>query len=195
MGDIWVGTLGGKLVRYDPERETVAEYRSDPANPSSWNGQPVNWFHEGRSKDIWFATSSGLLGYDRTTDSFVRYTTGHGLMDDNVRGVAEDIHGYVWVSTTKGISKLDPATGRIRNYDASYGLDPAANIYFGGMVRDATGELYFGGTSGITCFHPDSIRDNLFVPPIVITSFRKLNEPSPISEEIRLALRRELRLI
>jgi signal transduction histidine kinase/ligand-binding sensor domain-containing protein/DNA-binding response OmpR family regulator len=184
--DIWVATLGGKLVRYDQSRGTLTEYSPDIGNPSSWNGKPVNWMSEGRRWGLWFGTSFGLLTYDRQKDSFVRYTTKNGLQDNNVRGVAEDDHGSVWVSTTKGISKLDPATGRIKNYDASYGLDPAADVYLGGVVKDANGEMYVGGANGLTGFHPDSIHDNAFIPPIVITSFRKFDEPCPMSEEIHL---------
>ncbi len=46
--------------------------------------------------------------------------------------------------------------------------------------------MYFGGTKGLIRFHPDSIKDNSFVPPIVITSFRKFEQPVPFGKEIRL---------
>ena len=31
--------------------------------------------------------------------------------------------------------------------------------------------MYFGGINGFVRFHPDSIADNPYVPPIVITRF------------------------
>jgi signal transduction histidine kinase len=36
-----------------------------------------------------------------------------------------------------------------------------------------TGEIFVGGPLGLTAFHPDSIRDNSYIPPIKITSFKR----------------------
>jgi signal transduction histidine kinase len=37
--------------------------------------------------------------------------------------------------------------------------------------------MYFGGLDGFVRFHPDSIKDNPYIPPIVITGFRKSETP------------------
>jgi signal transduction histidine kinase len=37
--------------------------------------------------------------------------------------------------------------------------------------------MFFGGTNGFIRFHPDSINDNPYVPPVVITAFRKFDKP------------------
>lgn len=41
--------------------------------------------------------------------------------------------------------------------------------------------MYFGGINGIVVFKPDSIRDNPYIPPVVITDFLIFNEFVPIS--------------
>ena len=41
--------------------------------------------------------------------------------------------------------------------------------------------MYFGGINGIVIFKPDSIRDNPYIPPVVITDFQIFNENVPIS--------------
>ena len=38
--------------------------------------------------------------------------------------------------------------------------------------------MFFGGEEGLVRFHPDRIKDNLFVPPIVINTFKIFNEDS-----------------
>ena len=43
-----------------------------------------------------------------------------------------------------------------------------------------SGEMLFGGNNGITTFFPENIRDNPYVPPVVITSFKIFNKPVPI---------------
>jgi hypothetical protein len=37
------------------------------------------------------------------------------------------------------------------------------------------GEMFFGGIRGLNAFYPDEIKNNPHIPPIVITSFKKLN--------------------
>ena len=48
--------------------------------------------------------------------------------------------------------------------------------------------MYFGGADGFTRFHPDSIKDNPFIPPIVITSFKKFDKPFHSLNEIQFTL-------
>lgn len=36
--------------------------------------------------------------------------------------------------------------------------------------------MFFGGSNGYVSFHPDSIEDNTYIPPIILTSFKVLEE-------------------
>ena len=66
-------------------------------------------------------------------------------------------------------------------------LDPPADVYLWMMAcKTSNGEMFFSGARGFTRFHPDSIKDNPFIPPIVITSFKKFDKPASLSNEIRL---------
>src|SRR6202012_4960074 len=38
------------------------------------------------------------------------------------------------------------------------------------------GTLYFGGTGGFTAFHPDSLKEYRFDPPLVLTKFSLFNK-------------------
>src|SRR5271169_6361650 len=40
--------------------------------------------------------------------------------------------------------------------------------------------MFFGGSNGINAFLPETIRDNPYVPPVAITSFKIFNKPVPI---------------
>ncbi|MCK7516481.1 MAG: hypothetical protein MZV64_01510 [Ignavibacteriales bacterium] len=102
---------------------------------------------------------------------------------DIVWSILEDNHNNIWLSTRKGISKFDPRTNKFQNYDESYGLpeNGLSNIY---GCKTENGEMYFGYPGGIVRFHPDSIKVNPFIPPVVITSVKKLDKPVPIEKEI-----------
>jgi signal transduction histidine kinase len=48
-------------------------------------------------------------------------------------------------------------------------------------ARGPGGTLYFGGRDGVTEIHPDHIRDNTAVPPVVLTGFRLNGKPVSIA--------------
>ena len=104
----------------------------------------------------------------------------------------------MWISTLNGISKFDPDTKVFTNYDAGDGLSD--NIFQeGAAFKSDSGELFFGGQEGVTAFFPDQIKNNPYVPPVVMTSLSISYEevsvggasplPTPISiaEEIVLS--------
>ena len=43
--------------------------------------------------------------------------------------------------------------------------------------------MFFCGANGVTAFFPARVRDNPFVPPVVLTSFKMSNEPVPIGAQ------------
>ena len=89
------------------------------------------------------------------------------------------------MSTGKGITKFNPQTSQFKNY---YSSDEfvGINFYLQAGCRTDNGEMYFGGENGFIRFHPDSIKDDPFLPPIVITSFRKFEKPFPFGTEVNL---------
>ena len=96
-----------------------------------------------------------------------------------IQGILEDKAGRLWLSTKKGISRFDPKTETFRNYDVSDGLqgdDFSTRCY----QQGPDGEMFFGGSNGFNAFFPENIRDNPYVPPVVITSFKIFNKPVPI---------------
>jgi signal transduction histidine kinase/ligand-binding sensor domain-containing protein/DNA-binding response OmpR family regulator len=186
FGLVWASTYMGSLFCYDYGKDSLVEFVSDAKDTSTISGKQISHIYEDRKRRLWFATNAGLDRYERATNSFVHFTEKNGLQSNNVRGIVEDDHGCLWLSTSKGISKFDPETRQCKNYDVSYGVEPASDIFYGGGCRTENGEIYFGGAKGFTRFHPDSIKDNPFIPPIVITSFKKFDKPVPFSGEVRL---------
>ena len=186
LGLLWISTFMGKVFCYNPERDTLVEFSSDPKNPSSISGRLVTEIYEDTKGRLWFTTTNGLNRYDRSTNKFTHFTEKSGLSGNNVWGILEDSHGYLWINTNKGISKFDPLKNNFKNYDISYGLEPTTDVFYGFGGKTRNGEMYFPGAKGFTRFHPDSIKDNPFIPPIVITSFKKFDKPYPFSSEIHL---------
>jgi hypothetical protein len=105
---------------------------------------------------------------------FTRYPDPENRISE-VYGILEDGHGNLWINYREGIAKFEPRTRAWHYYQVSDGLQYEYNV--GDNLRNADGEMFFSGVNGLTVFHPDSIRPNPFVPPVVITQFSVFNKP------------------
>ncbi len=183
---IWIATYMGRLYCYNQEHDTINEFISGTKNLLNISRRQISQIYEDKKGRLWFGTINGLSMYERSTKSIIHFTEKDGLPSNNILYIVEDNYGYLWLNTSKGISKFDPETNHFKNYDASYGLEPPTDAYYGFGCKTKNGEMYFPGSKGITRFHPDSIKDNPFIPPVVITSFKVFDKPHPFSEKIYL---------
>ncbi len=95
----------------------------------------------------------GLDLFDGGARRFTTYNEAKGLGNNIVNSIIEDKKGYLWLSTNKGISRLNPTTGEFRNFGVYNGLQ---NLEFtvGAGFRDSKGRILFGGISGFNVFDP-----------------------------------------
>jgi signal transduction histidine kinase/streptogramin lyase len=177
-GTLWAGTWGGVLIRFDQEAKAFVNYTPDSRDPRRLNGGGINTIHEDRRGTLWLGTFDGLYRYNRNDGTFTRYTETGGLPSSAIRCILGDEAGRLWLSTDKGISRLDPQRETFRNYDVSDGLQ--SNEFSTGCYQGRDGEIFFGGSNGFNAFLPENVRDNPYVPPVVLTSFKIFNKPVPI---------------
>lgn len=184
-GVLWVGTFGGGLNLFDRTRQTFTAFRNNPSDPTSLSNDLVACLHEDRTGTLWVGTAGGLNRFDPQTRSFTSYRQKNGLPNDVIFGILEDDRGRLWLSTNNGISRFDPRRGEFRNFDYNDGLQ-GDGFNQNAFARDpVTGELYFGGSNGFTVFHPDSVRENPYVPPVVFSSFVRYNTDDEQGTPIR----------
>jgi len=178
-GTVWLGTTGGALIRVDDKLETLMKYPPDSRDPQRLNGGGITAIHEDRAGTLWVGAWDGLYRYNRQKGTFTRYTENQALPSSGIMGILEDKAGRLWLSTKHGISRFDPRTEAFRNYDVSDGLQ-GDEFSAGACAQSPDGEMFFGGSNGFNAFFPENIRDNPYVPPVVITSLKIFNKPVPI---------------
>jgi ligand-binding sensor domain-containing protein len=162
---IWICAGGFGLHMFDRQTGLFSNY------PCPSLGDPgIRSVHEDGKGTLWVGTAVGLARLDRPTRTIVPITGWAGLESDQIGAILHDDNGCLWMSTSRGISKFDPRTGSFRNYNEDDGVSITPWLTQSGY-RTRNGEMYFGGINGFVRFHPDSIADNPFVPPIVITRF------------------------
>ncbi len=102
-------------------------------------------------------TNNGLILFDTQKRTGRRYTMEDGLATDNIYASQADGEGNLWVSSGKGISKINMRQDIVTNYTSQDGLQ-FNEFYKNASMRDANGTLWFGGTQGINWFRPGEIR-------------------------------------
>lgn len=178
-GTIWIGGKGLRIL--DKENKCIVPLKK--GKEENLQNYDIRALFEDTKNNVWIGTEGGgLYKYNRTNNSFKSYTTQNGLPNDAIHEILEDKNGNLWISTNHGISKLNPTKETFRNYDVNDGLQ-SNQFSYSAALKASDGRMFFGGINGFNTFFPDSIKDNPFKPPIVITNLTILNKPIKIGAE------------
>jgi ligand-binding sensor domain-containing protein len=181
FGKIWIATEQNGVDELDPATG-IFTHHPGGNNPGQLSGNSVFALWEDSKKRIWVGTNgSGLNLYDRDTKSFKTFRQKDGLPNDAIMGILEDDKGQLWISTNKGVSRMNAESKTFRNYTESDGLQ-SDQFNRWSYLKLSTGELLFGGTNGFNIFNPSTMVDNTFKPPVYITDFKLFNKPVVIGE-------------
>ncbi|MBE0655271.1 MAG: response regulator, partial [Bacteroidales bacterium] len=115
-------------------------------------------------------------------ESFINYTTEHGLVNNIVYGILEDEDWNLWLSTDNGLSKFNLTNNEFTNYSISDGL-LTNQFYWSACFKNESGRMYFGGMNGLLTFEPEKIIDRDFAHNLSLTSFKIYNQPVVIGKE------------
>ena len=183
-GDLWIGSDFFGLTRFDPRREAFTRYRHDPGDPASLSYDKILSLHQDGSGILWIGTHGG--GLNRLDPAaagepiFTRYGPREGLDAEQIVGIVEAAGGDLWLSTSLGLVRFDPVRRTFQTFDAADG--PGQDAYsWGAAWRDSGGELFFGGTGGVTAFLPEGFEIDSHPPPVAITDFLLFNRSTPLA--------------
>ena len=175
--NIWIGYGSRATDRLDKRTGRITHYKHNPHDTGSISSNIVNSFFEDSKGNLWLATSAGgLCQFNYKTEKFTTYTDKHGLADNSVYSILEDDKNNLWLGTANGLSRFDPVTKKFTNYDYKDGLQgrefAAGSRHRPARCKGKDGILYFGGLNGFNFFHPDQIKADSTLAPVVITQFK-----------------------
>jgi len=185
-GEIWLATSSA-IDLFDKEKGKFIHYMHNNSGNKSISTNGATLFFEDSKKNLWIGTRQGLNVFNRKDSTFSYYLEEDGLPNNQINGMLEDDRGNLWISTNKGISKFingidRPENPVFKNYDVSDGLQ---GNEFNKRVfcKGKDGRMYFGGKNGFNVFHPDSLKENPYKPPVIITQLLLFNKDVPIGTE------------
>lgn len=172
-GSFWIGTREQLIRVSDPasKKPTLEIFQHEPTNPTSISFNNITILFEASDGILWIGTGGGGLNYyDEHGHRFQNYTWDSGLPSDNIYGIQEDSRHNLWISTDKGLCRLNPSTKKITTYGKEDGL-PSDAFNIGSTLKTSSGELFFGSVNGISAFKPEAVVTNEFSPSVYITDF------------------------
>lgn len=189
-GMIWIATHGGGMARYNPATKQFTVYTT--MNSQLPNDKVQSLLQDARG-NIWAGTFGGGLGlFNRNNNQFITYAEKNGLQNNTIYKILQDQCGLIWVSTNSGLSSLDPADGKVSNYNYYNGIQHN-NFSRGAGLKSSDGTLFFGGLEGFNYINPAYLKKNTIVPTVVLTDLKISNQlvlPSgkgPLKESISVA--------
>ncbi len=172
-----MGTFGGGLNVYNKKTNNFICYKNNPQDNYSLSDNRVISIYEDTDGNLWIGTyGGGLNKFDRRRGKFYRFKKKNGLNCAVVYGILEDNNKNLWLSSDNGIYRFNIESDYIAHYDIQDGLQ-SIEFSGGAYFKAKDGEMFFGGINGLNYFYPDSVKNNSYIPKVVITSIKIFNKP------------------
>jgi signal transduction histidine kinase/DNA-binding response OmpR family regulator/ligand-binding sensor domain-containing protein len=185
-GEIWFGTFGRGLFRFNPQSRLYRRYSSAPGNTGALKMDVIRALLMDSTGTIWIGTDSGLHRYIRESDTFERFeATGQESNDQGhfIRGLALDQKGDIWLTHATGITRFDHIQRRFRDFTEVDGL--RRTQYVKPVFEPVSHMMYATDLTGsVVAFRPEELSSDLPCGKVLLTDFRVFENsvllPDPI---------------
>ncbi|WP_416305260.1 EAL domain-containing protein [Neptunicella sp. SCSIO 80796] len=160
-GNYWVAGNGG-LQLFNPVSKTFKSFSNSGLFDIIYDIYPEP------SGALWIASSQGFFHFEPDSGKLRSYSVEQGMSDNFAVSIEKDKNGNIWLGTRSGLNKFDPVSETFEIFDNGDGL---AGMQFNrySHLHTRSGEMYFGGTAGISRFNPNHLPRNSYIPDIVFT--------------------------
>ena len=170
--DIWIATTQG-LDKYVRNDNCFIHYQRNQNSSNTLCSNFIVSLCEDFEHNIWIGTTSGLNKLMPVKSEFLYFSRNNGLPSNIIYEIQEDKNKNLWFATVEGLCVYYRKQNVFRTFEIEDGMQ--GREFNTASFKAGDGELFFGGMHGINYFYPDSVKDNIYIPPVVITKIEKLN--------------------
>jgi signal transduction histidine kinase/ligand-binding sensor domain-containing protein/DNA-binding response OmpR family regulator len=182
-GTVYIGTYGAGLLCYDKGRHKFTGCFNKSQTDKYLPSNVIYSLKCYENKLLIGTESDGLISYDLTTKEVRKYTKNDELANNTINSIERDANGNIWVSTNKGLSKIENGSRSVLNYDVSNGLQTGHFSPNSSMYSSEYKFMCFGGTEGYNIFFPDDVKRSGFKPKVIITGLQLFNKDVEVGEK------------
>jgi PAS domain S-box-containing protein len=111
-GNLWIGTYGEGLLRFNPDSESLTQFKNNPKNPNSLCHDRIHTVIEDEKGRLWIGTDGGGISIlDEHRKTFTNYNVRskpNRLRGNYISRIYEDRAGIIWiVYDMGGVDKYD----------------------------------------------------------------------------------------
>ena len=148
-GDLWLGTVGQGLKRFNPRTATFKTYMHDPSDPNSLSDDVVADIRFDGSGTLWVATWNGLNRFDIAAETFSVYRPDPHRQTARFGRMAQDRDGTLWLAGDPGLSHFDPRTAQFAVAKHADGKPTISSDGVTFVFMDSDGQLWVGTRNGL----------------------------------------------
>ncbi len=147
-GNLWLAVYGAGLHRFDPNSGIFTRFTHDPSDPHSMPANVnLNYVKAESDGKLWIGGDASVSLFDPLTEKALNFTPDqHGISGLTSHQTHQDRQGRIWVATTSGVNKYDPASNHFTTY-------PEIGTV---LADDAQGNLWVIAGKSLARFNPDS---------------------------------------
>lgn len=120
-GNLWVGTEGGGLSRWDAVAESFVHYTQQDGAPEGFGRERIRVITRDKNGILWLGShESGLYSFNEKTAQWQQFLTdpedAKSLSDNRIRAIHEDRTGRLWIGTLGGLNLYDRTNGSFAHF-------------------------------------------------------------------------------
>lgn len=159
-GNLWIGTSGGGLSRYDRQKNIFIHYPTKGQTGELPSNGVIRGICSDETGKVWVAQYENLFMLDPAANTLSRIDL---TVADNGHPTAKiltcvfaDSQQRIWAGTTQGIYLYERASNRVRRFQHTPG-QPGSLISneIRAITEDKDGTIWIGTTAGLCTFRPN----------------------------------------
>jgi len=155
LGDIWIGTFGNGINRYDTVTKKITHFGGNADKSGSFKDNNCWWANTSGDGLIWLSTQEpNLYKVDFFTNNIPHYETNIGM----VHSFYEETANVLWLGADSGLIRKDLKNGTSRRFlNEPRNPGSISSGIIGTIIKDGRGDFLLGTLGrGIIRFNPNT---------------------------------------
>jgi ligand-binding sensor domain-containing protein len=183
-GLVWICTSNLGVYVIDPANDKIVLHlgmKEPVARRLLWDGVASVLDYDDSTMVI---AANGLHLFNTKKQQITKSISLPESIPGTIAAMEKDNLGYLWVSMTSGIFRVNPRNEIFIHFDR---IDGIANDYFvyGASYTLPDGKIIFGADNQLVYFDPLKVHINDPAPSVSITGFRLMNRPLPLDSLLK----------
>lgn len=153
--NLWVGTWGGGVNKYNRGQDKFGYYRYDPERPNGLSDGGVFGLYADESGQVWVGVNGNGLDYlDPASGQVTHYVHNpenpDSLGNMAVWAILRDSLGMLWLGTPTGLDQFNDKTGKFSHHTTDKNdPDSLSGDRVFALYEDPDGNLWIGTSKGL----------------------------------------------